>query len=113
MLGCEAALSSLPSHDMSTKRETPVTRQEYLIDRYLVVLDSNGGRHCSCGEFHLTGECRHTRESEGRRLAQELIAKRVRSVHGTLIGFGHSTAHNEARRSKRERTRSLSIVRVR
>ena len=97
---------------MSTKRETPVVRHEYLIDRHLVVIDSSGA-HCSCAEFKLANECRHTRESEGRRLAQELIAKRVRSVHGTLVGFRHSNTATQPRRGKLERTRSLSIMRVR
>ena len=88
-------------------------RSEYLIDRHLVVFEPGKGCHCVCNEFDLTGECRHTRESAGRRAAQELIAKRVRSVHGTLTGFSHHERQIASRASKRERTRSLALQRIR
>jgi hypothetical protein len=98
---------------MSLKRPAAIVRSEYLIDRYLVVFESGVGSHCACEEFRAAKECRHTRESEGRRAAQELIAKRVRSIDGTLVGFGHRIQRNDARTSKRERTRSLSLTRIR
>jgi hypothetical protein len=98
---------------MSLKRPAAIVRSEYLIDRYLVVFESGVGSHCACEEFRAANECRHTRESEGRRAAQELIARRVRSIDGTLVGFGHRTQRNDSRTSKRERTRSLSLSRIR
>jgi hypothetical protein len=92
----------------------PSVRTEYLIDRYLVVFESAKGCHCACDEFRIArDECRHTRESAGRRAAQELIGKRVRSIHGTLIGFSHHERQVASRASKRERTRSLALQRVR
>jgi hypothetical protein len=98
---------------MPAKRPAAIVRSEYLIDRHLVVFESGVGSHCACEEFRVMRECRHTRESEGRRAAQELIAKRVRSIDGTLVGFGHAIQRNDSRPSKRERTRSLSLTRVR
>ena len=103
---------SLPAF-MTLKRPAAIVRSEYLIDRYLVVFESGVGSHCACEEFRVAQECRHTRESEGRRAAQELIEKRVRSIDGTLVGFGHRIHRNDSRTSKRERTRSLSLIRVR
>jgi hypothetical protein len=67
----------------------PITRTEYLIDRYHVVYETGGGWHCVCDEFKALNECRHSRESEGRRAAQAMIAGRVRSVNGVLAGFSH------------------------
>ena len=98
---------------MSLKRPAAIVRSEYLIDRYLVVFESGIGSHCACEEFRAANECRHTRESEGRRAAQELIARRVRSIDGTLVGFGHRAQRDDSRTSKRERTRSLSLSRIR
>lgn len=66
-----------------------VVRIEYLIDRYHVVFDSGGGWYCVCAEFKQLGDCRHIRESVGRRTAQAQIMARVRSVDGTLAGFAH------------------------
>lgn len=68
-------------------RPKSILRSEYLIDRYRVVFESGGGWHCVCAEFTLSNDCRHTRESAGRRAAQALIMNRVRSVGGTLAGF--------------------------
>lgn len=70
---------------------TLCARTEYLIDRYHVVHETGGGWHCVCDEFKLSNECRHSRESEGRRAAQAMIAARVRSVNGILAGFTHGT----------------------
>jgi hypothetical protein len=99
---------------MPTKAAKEIIRNEYLIDRHLVVLESDGARHCVCLEFKALGDCRHTRECEGRRAAQGLIFRRVRSAHGTLVGFGHrNSVPTETRMSRQERTRSLAIVRVR
>jgi hypothetical protein len=67
----------------------PITRTEYLIDRYHVVYETGGGWYCVCDEFKALNECRHSRESEGRRAAQAMIAERVRSVNGVLAGFNH------------------------
>jgi hypothetical protein len=67
----------------------PITRTEYLIDRYHVVHETGSGWHCVCSEFQALNECRHSRESEGRRVAQAMIAGRVRSVDGVLAGFTH------------------------
>lgn len=61
----------------------------------------------------MTGECRHTRESDGRRAAQRLIANRVRSIHGTVVGFSHGKQQDEAVASNRSRSRSLALIRVR
>jgi len=75
---------------MSDSPKTLV-RTEYLIDRYHVVFETGGGWHCVCDEFKTLNECRHSRESEGRRAAQAMIAKRVRSVNGVLAGFTHQS----------------------
>ena len=91
----------------------PIIRAEYLIDRYLVVFESGKGCHCVCDEFRTARECRHTRESAGRRAAQKLIEKRVRSIHGTLIGFSHHERQVASRTSRRERSRSLALQRIR
>lgn len=74
---------------MTAKSPTPLTRTEYLIDRHQVVFEAGGGWHCDCDEFKTLRECRHTRESEGRRAAQVMIAQRIRSVNGNLAGFSH------------------------
>jgi hypothetical protein len=74
---------------MTSKFPKPLTRTEYLIDRYHVVHETGGGWHCVCDEFKALNECRHSRESEGRRMAQAMIAERVRSVNGVLAGFTH------------------------
>jgi len=95
------------------KRPPPIARSEYLIDRHLVVFEEGTGFHCVCKEFAMTRECRHTREIVGRRTAQTLIAKRVRSIDGTLVGFAHRKQHDESAKGKRARTRSLALVRVR
>jgi len=93
-------------------RTAPIARTEYLIDRYLVVFEAGSRCHCVCEEFRAAQECRHTRESAGRRAAQELIAKRVRSVDGTLVGFAHHERHTSRART-RERPRSLALQRIR
>jgi hypothetical protein len=72
-----------------TTASKPLTRTEYLIDRYHVVYETGGGWHCVCAEFRALSECRHSRESEGRRAAQAMIAARVRSVNGVVAGFTH------------------------
>ena len=94
-------------------RVPPIVRSEYLIDRYLVVFETGAGSRCVCEEFRTMQECRHTRESAGRRAAQELIANRVRSIDGTLVGFAHHTKHDTSIRTKRERSRSLALQRIR
>ena len=66
-----------------------IVRSEYMIDRYQVIFESGAGWHCVCAEFAKFDSCRHTRESEGRRAAQALIAQRERSAHGTLAGFAN------------------------
>jgi hypothetical protein len=66
-------------------------RNEYLIDRYQVVFDSGIGWHCVCAEFAQAGDCKHTRESAGRRAAQELIRNRVPAKHGDIIVFSHQS----------------------
>jgi hypothetical protein len=90
----------------------PIIRTEYLIDRYLVVFESGKGCHCACDEFRAARECRHTRESAGRRAAQQLIEKRLRSIHGTLIGFSHHERQIASPASRRERSRSLALQRI-
>jgi hypothetical protein len=75
-------------------------RTEYMIDRHRVVYESGGGWHCECEEFKSTRECRHTRESEGRRAAQAMIAARVRSVDGVLAGFTHHGARESSLRTR-------------
>lgn len=83
-----------------------IARNEHLIDRHLVVFAEATGSHCVCNEFSMAGECRHTRESDGRRAAQTLIANRVRSIHG-------NKQHDDAVATKRHRSRSLALIRVR
>lgn len=60
---------------------------QYLIDRYRVVFDTGVGWHCVCAEFLKTGDCRHIRESIGRFVAQERIAKRTKPEFGALVNF--------------------------
>jgi hypothetical protein len=60
---------------------------EFLIDRHRVVFDSGIGWHCVCAEFAKTQDCRHTRESAGRRLAQDYIRNRTRPENGLLLTF--------------------------
>jgi hypothetical protein len=101
------------SRQFTLQHTPPIVRTEYLIGRYLVIFDSGKGCLCVCGEFRITRECRHTRESVGRRAAQELIQKRVRSIHGTLIGFSHHERRIDPRTSRRERSRCLALQRIR
>jgi hypothetical protein len=75
------------ANDMSTAKS--IVRSEYLIDRYRVTFESGSSWNCVCAEFVQMHECRHTRESSGRRAAQALITHRVRSVDGTLVGFAN------------------------
>jgi hypothetical protein len=89
---------------MIGKLPKSLTRTEYLIDRHQVVYETGGGWHCVCDEFKSLKECRHTRESEGRRAAQAMIAERVRSVNGVLAGFTHR-AHEESDSSHHAITR--------
>jgi hypothetical protein len=95
------------------KHLPPIARREHLIDRHLVVFADATGNHCVCKEFSMARECRHTRESDGRRAAQTLIAKRVRSIHGAVVGFSHGKQQDDAVTSKRSRSRSLALIRVR
>lgn len=81
---------------MTAPAENSFTRTEYLIDRYHVVYESGGGWHCVCDEFRALNECRHSRESEGRRAAQAMIANRVRSVDGVLASFKHHSSADAA-----------------
>lgn len=104
---------AVPFEHAHVTRPPSIDRREYLIDRYLVVFESGTGCHCVCEEFRTMQECRHTRESAGRRAAQELIANRVRSIDGTLVGFAHHKKHDTSVRSKRERSRSLALQRIR
>jgi hypothetical protein len=92
---------------MTATSPKPLTRTEYLIDRHHVVFETGGGWHCVCDEFKSLKECRHTRESEGRRAAQAMIADRVRSVNGVLAGFTHRP-HDDAEPTHRIRSRRLS-----
>lgn len=78
-----------------SKPSQPLIRSEYLIDRHHVVYEAGGGWHCVCDEFKTLKECRHSRESEGRRMAQSLIEERVRSVNGVLAGFTHRKDESE------------------
>jgi hypothetical protein len=73
----------------------PIVRTEYLIDRYHVIYETGSGWHCVCDEFKALNDCRHSRESEGRRAAQAMIAARVRSVNGVLAGFTHRAHEQE------------------
>jgi hypothetical protein len=92
---------------MTATSPKPLTRTEYLIDRHHVVYETGGGWHCVCDEFKTLKECRHTRESEGRRAAQAMITERVRSVNGVLAGFTHR-AHEDGETSHRIRSRGRS-----
>lgn len=74
-------------------RPKAILRSEYLIDRYHVVFESGSGWHCVCAEFSQLDDCRHTRESGGRRAAQALIQNRVRSADSALAGFTHRVDH--------------------
>jgi hypothetical protein len=95
------------------KHLPPILRDEHLIDRHLVVFRDGGHSHCVCAEYAMAAQCRHTRESDGRRAAQMLIANRVRAVHGTLVGFSHRKQEDRSLDHKRSRSRSLALVRVR
>jgi hypothetical protein len=63
-------------------RPKAILRSEYLIDRHHVVFESGAGWLCVCAEFAMSHDCRHTRESQGRRAAQMLIANRMGSPMG-------------------------------
>ena len=39
--------------------------------------ESGAGWHCQCSEFEAAGDCRHTREAQGRHAAQVLISNRL------------------------------------
>jgi hypothetical protein len=52
-------------------------RSEYLIDRHHVIFDPGAGWQCACAEFKTTDDCRHIRESQGRRAAQAAIVNRL------------------------------------
>ena len=109
-----SATVRVPCHcRTSMKPRNTVDRREFLIDRHFVVFETGVGSRCECHEFKAIGACRHTRESEGRWAAQELIAHRVRSIGGTLVGFSNSRQHDGSRPSKGERSRSLALQRVR
>jgi hypothetical protein len=92
---------------MTARTSKPLTRTEYLIDRHHVINETGVGWHCVCDEFKKLKECRHTRESEGRRAAQAMIAERVRSINGVIAGFTHQATDEEESplhlRSKRRR----------
>lgn len=88
------------------KHPHPIARREHLIDRHLVVFAEATGSHCVCQEFSMAGECRHTRESDGRRAAQALIANRGRSIHT-------SKQQDDSVASKRDRKRSFAVIRTR
>lgn len=98
---------------VAEKQPVTADRSEHLIDRHLVVFEEAVGFHCVCNEFLAARECRHTRESEGRRMAQASIASRVRSIDGTLVGFAHRKQRDDSMASKRTRTRSLALIRIR
>lgn len=51
-------------------RRGSTDRASYLIDRFRVAYEFGGGWSCSCREFASQDSCRHTREADGRRLAQ-------------------------------------------
>ena len=89
---------------MIPKTPNPLTRTGYLIDRHHVVYETGGSWHCVCDEFKKLNECRHSRESEGRRAAQAMIAERVRSTDGVLAGFTHR-APDDAQHSLHLRSR--------
>jgi hypothetical protein len=69
-----------------------VSQSEYLIDRHRVIFDGGVGWHCVCAEFVKLGDCKHTRESAGRRAAQDLIRNRVKPAFGTLAMFSNRAA---------------------
>jgi hypothetical protein len=58
-------------------RPQAIRRSEYLVDRYHVIFESGAGWHCVCAEFTAAGDCRHTREAQGRHAAQVLISNRL------------------------------------
>jgi hypothetical protein len=67
-------------------RSAAIRRTDYLIDRYHVSFESGAGWHCPCAEFTGAGDCRHTREAQGRHAAQVLISNRLLS---TIDGTGY------------------------
>lgn len=66
-----------------------MSQSEYLIDRHRVIFDSGIGWHCVCAEFVKLNDCKHTRESAGRRTAQDLIKKRTKPSYGVLTPFSN------------------------
>jgi hypothetical protein len=74
-----------------TSRPEAIRRSEYLIDHYHVIFESGAGWQCVCAEFTATHDCRHTRESKGRRAAQAVIANRLLRSRG-LIAIGPERA---------------------
>ncbi len=66
-----------------------MNQSEYFIDRHRVIFDSGIGWHCVCAEFVKLNDCKHTRESAGRRAAQELIKNRRKQAYGTLALFSN------------------------
>jgi hypothetical protein len=62
---------------LSLPRSAAIRRTDYLIDSYHVSFESGAGWHCQCTEFEAAGDCRHTREAQGRHAAQVLISNRL------------------------------------
>lgn len=62
---------------LSVPRSAAIRRTDYLIDSYHVSFESGAGWHCQCSEFEAAGDCRHTREAQGRHAAQVLISNRL------------------------------------
>lgn len=58
-----------------------------MIDHYHVTFDPGAGWQCVCAEFAAGHECRHIRESQGRRAAQVAISDRLARTreHGHLL----------------------------
>jgi hypothetical protein len=71
---------------MTAPRSAAIRRIDYLIESHHVSFESGAGWHCLCAEFESAGDCRHTREAQGRHAAQALISNRSLS---TIDGTGY------------------------
>lgn len=65
---------------ISAARSPAIRRIDYLIDSHQVSFESGAGWFCVCTEFTAAGDCRHTREAQGRHAAQVLISNRLLST---------------------------------
>lgn len=65
--------TELPADALGLRGTT--TRATYLIERFQVAYSFGGGWTCACREFQSQDSCRHTREADGRRTAQNRIVR--------------------------------------